>query len=116
MKKHDIGMLPVCEGQKLVGVLTDRDLAIRAVAEGCDPLATKVKTVMTEGFCCCYEDDDVEEAARLMEEKQIRRIGVLDRKNQLIGIASLGDFALRSMNEPLTEKILDRVSEPGHRR
>jgi CBS domain-containing protein len=115
MKKHDIGMLPVCEGQRVVGILTDRDLAIRAVGEGCDPQTTKVSSVMTEGFTYCFDDQEIEEAARTMEEKQIRRIAVLNREKQLVGVASLGDFALRSNHERLPEEILERVSQPGHR-
>jgi CBS domain-containing protein len=113
MKQGDIGMLPVCDGQRLVGAITDRDLAIRAVAEGCDPLKTQVKDVMTPGICYCFEDQDLEEVARLMEEKQIRRIAVLNRDKRLVGIASLGDFALRSKDNQLTEELLERVSQPA---
>lgn len=113
MKQCDIGMLPVCDGERLVGAVTDRDLAVRAVANGHDPLKTKVKDVMTPGICWCFEDQSLEEVARLMEEKQIRRIPVLNREKRLIGIASLGDFALRSKDEQLTEEILECVSQPG---
>ena len=112
MKQRDIGMLPVCDGQRLVGAITDRDLVIRAIAEGCDALKTKVKDVMTPGICYCFEDQDLEEVARLMEGKQIRRIAVLNRDKSLVGIASLGDFALRSKDEHLTEELLECVSQP----
>jgi len=105
MKQSDIGMLPVCDGQRLVGAITDRDLVIRAIGEGCDPLKTKVKDVMTPGISYCFEDQDLEEVARLMEEKQIRRIAVLNRDKRLVGIASLGDFAVRSKDEHLTEEL-----------
>src|SRR4030095_13404630 len=111
MKQCDIGMLPVCDGERLVGAITDRDLAVRAVAGGHDPLKTKVKDVMTAGICWCFEDQSLEEVAKLMEEKQIRRIAVLNRNKRLVGIASLGDFALRYKNEHLTEEILECVSQ-----
>lgn len=112
MKECDIGMLPVCDGERLVGAVTDRDLAIRAVAEGCDPSTTKVKDVMTAGICYGFEDQDLDQAARVMEERQVRRIAVLNRDKRLVGIASLGDFALRSNDEHLTEELLDSVSRP----
>ena|SRR5438128_8700961 len=113
MKQWNVGMLPVCDGERLVGAITDRDLAIRAVAEGRDPLKTKVKDVMTDGICYCFEDQTLEEVAQLMEEKQIRRIAVLNRDKRLVGIASLGDFALRSKDEQLTEELLESVSQPA---
>jgi CBS domain-containing protein len=112
MKKVDIGMLPVCDGQHLVGSLTDRDLTIRAVAEGCDPLLTKVKDVMTPNVYWCYDDQDIEQAAQLMEEKQIRRLPIVNRQKRLVGIVSLGDLALRSNNDRLAEEVLECVSEP----
>src|SRR5687767_3975574 len=99
MKEQDIGMLPVCDGERLVGAITDRDLAIRAIADGCDPLNTRVSEVMTPGICYCFEDQDLEEVAKLMEEKQIRRLPVLNRAKRLIGIVSLGDFAVRSKED-----------------
>lgn len=113
MAKCDIGMLPVCDGDRLVGAITDRDLVIRAVAKGYDPLKTKIREVMTPGICWCFEDQELEEVAQLMEEKQIRRIAVLNRNKRLVGIASLGDFALRSKDEHLTEKLLECVSQPA---
>ena len=113
MKQCDIGMLPVCDGERLVGAITDRDLVVRAVADGYDPLKTKVSDVMTPGICWCFEDQSLEEVARLMEEKQIRRIAVLNRNKRLVGIASLGDFALRSKDEHLTEELLECVSQPA---
>jgi CBS domain-containing protein len=114
MKESDIGMLPVCDGRSLVGSVTDRDLAIRGVAGGCDPLSTKVSEVMTPNVFWCYDDQEIEEAAQLMEEKQIRRLPIVNREKRLVGIVSLGDFALRSQNERLTEEVLECVSEPVH--
>src|SRR6187551_409916 len=77
MKHHDIGMLPVCDGDRLVGSVTDRDLTIRAIAAGCDPFKTKVREVMTGRVRYCYDDSDLEEAARIMEGEQVRRLPVL---------------------------------------
>jgi CBS domain-containing protein len=112
MKQCDIGMLPVCDGEQLVGTITDRDLAIRATADGCNPLRTSVKNVMTPNVFWCYDDQNIEEAAQLMEEKQVRRLPVVDRDKRLVGIISLGDFALRSQDDRLAEEVLEGVSEP----
>jgi len=113
MKQHNIGMLPVCDGQRLVGSITDRDLAVRAIAEGRNPLATKVSDIMTPNVFWCYDDQELEEAAQLMEQKQIRRLPILNREKRLVGIISLGDFALRSQNDRLAEEVLECVSEPA---
>jgi CBS domain-containing protein len=113
MAEHDIGMLPVCDGQRLVGAITDRDLVIRGIAKGYDPLNTKIKDVMTPRICYCYEDDDLEEVARIMEQKQIRRMPILNDAKQLVGIVSLGDFAVRSKRIELTEEVLEWVSQPA---
>ena len=113
MKQHDIGMLPVCDGHRLVGSITDRDLAIRAIAEGRNPLSTKVSDIMTPNVFWCYDDQDLEEAAQIMEEKQIRRLPIVNREKRLVGIVSLGDFALRSQNDRLAEEVLECVSEPA---
>jgi CBS domain-containing protein len=115
MKECDIGMLPVCDGERLVGAITDRDLSIRAVAEGRDPNATKVSDVMTPGISYCFEDQELGDAAKVMEEKQIRRLPVLNRSKRLVGIVSLGDFAVRSEEDRLTEQVLECVSEPALR-
>src|SRR5437867_7238185 len=73
MKELDIGMLPVCDGDRLVGSLTDRDLTIRGIAEGCDALTTKVREVMTPEIFYCFENDEVDRSAEIMEDRQIRR-------------------------------------------
>lgn len=112
MKQCDIGMLPVCDGKRLVGCITDRDLAVRATAEACDPLKTRVKDVMTPNVFWCYDDQNIEDAAQLMEEKQVRRLPIINRDKRLVGIISLGDLALRSQNDQLAEEVLECVSEP----
>ena len=112
MRSMDIGALPVCENDRLVGMLTDRDIAIRAVAEGRDPMQTCVREAMSSGTVFCYEDDDVGEAARLMEEKQIRRLPVFNRQGRAVGIVSLGDLATRIGNDHLSDDVLEQVSQP----
>lgn len=112
MKESNIGALPVCEGERLIGMITDRDLTIRGVAEGRDPKKTKVREVMSGDIACCFEDQELEEAAELMENMQIRRLPVLDTAKKLVGIVSLGDVAVRAKNEGCAGEILGCVSEP----
>jgi len=113
MKALDVGMLPVCEGDRLVGSITDRDITIRAVALGSNPNTTAVREAMTQDVIYCFDDDDIEGAAELMEEKQIRRLPVLTRSKRLVGIISLGDLAVRTQRERLVGEVLERVSEPA---
>ena len=116
MKSRDIGMLPVCDGDRLVGVITDRDITVRGVAQGCDPKTARVQEVMTPEVIYCFDDEDVKEAAKKMEEKQVRRLPVLNREKRLVGIVSLGDLAVRTGKEKLAGEVLERVSKPGHSR
>jgi CBS domain-containing protein len=113
MKQLDIGVLPVCDGERLVGCLTDRDLTIRAIAEGCDPFSTKVREVMTPEIFYCFEDDDLDAAAEIMEDKQIRRLPVISRNKRLVGIITVGDLAVRTRDEHLVEAVMERVCEPA---
>lgn len=113
MKSIDVGPLPVCDGDRLLGMITDRDIIIRATAEGRDPKVTRVKDAMTPGVVYVFEDQDVEEAASLMKERQIRRLVVLDRNKRLVGILSLGDIAADIQDEELSGEVLERVSEPS---
>ncbi len=112
MLECDIGSLPVCDGERLQGMVTDRDITIRAVAEGMDPATTHISEVMSDRVHYCYDDDNVEEAARLMEDNQIRRLPVLNRQKRLVGILSLGDVAVETGNRELAGQVLERVSEP----
>jgi CBS domain-containing protein len=112
MKSWDLGVLPVCQDDKLVGVITDRDIAVRAVAEGKDPDSCCVGDTMTAELIYCYEDEDVEKAAMLMEEKQIRRLPVMNRSRHLVGIVSLGDLAVRQRDGTLSGQVLGQVSQP----
>jgi CBS domain-containing protein len=113
MKLLDIGAIPVRENDRLVGMTTDRDIAVRAVAEGRDPKKMPVREAMSRDIYFCYEDETVESAAKLMEEKQIRRLPVFDRSERAIGMVSLGDLAVRSHDDRLSGKVLERVSKPS---
>ena len=113
MASLDVGSLPVCDNRRLIGVVTDRDIAIRAVAEGRDPKNTKVSEAMTPELIYCFEDEGVQEAVKLMERYQIRRLPILNREKQLVGIVSLGDLAVEIGNERLSGTVLEEVSEPS---
>jgi CBS domain-containing protein len=113
MKLLDIGAVPVRENDRLVGMITDRDIAVRAVAEGRDPKKVPVREAMSRDLCFCYEDQSVESAAKLMEEKQIRRLAVFDRSERAIGMVSLGDLAVRNHDDRLSGEVLERVSKPS---
>src|SRR5262245_6738987 len=91
MTALNVGPLPVCDGDRLVGMLTDRDITVRATAAGRDPKTSRVREVMTEAIVYGFEDEDTNEAARLMEQHGVRRLVILDRDKRLVGIVSLGD-------------------------
>lgn len=112
MRDLDVGGLPVCDGERLLGFLTDRDITVRAIAEGEDPATCKVGDVMSSPIQWCYAEDDVEEAGRRMREKQIRRLAVLDGNKRLVGIVSLGDLAVEAEDEEFAGEVLEGVSEP----
>ncbi|HXE55349.1 MAG TPA: CBS domain-containing protein, partial [Tepidisphaeraceae bacterium] len=107
------GALPVCRNDKLIGLITDRDIAVRAIAEGKNPDACCVSEAMTPGLIYCYEDDDVQKAINLMEEKQIRRLPVMDHNQRLVGVVSLGDLATRQQNDQISGQVLQQVSQPS---
>jgi CBS domain-containing protein len=113
MKALDVGALPVCENDRLVGMLTDRDITVRATAESLPPGLGRVRDVMTPNIIYCYEDQLVTEAVRLMEDNRIRRLPVLNRDKRLVGIVSLGDLAVKTGDEELTGEVLEQVSEPA---
>jgi CBS domain-containing protein len=113
MSHLDIGPLPVCDGERLVGMLTDRDITVRAVAAGRDPRMTPVRDIMTPDVVYGFEDQDVEDAARLMEQYQIRRLPVLTRSKQLVGMVALGDLAVHAGTRAVAAEVLEQISEPG---
>lgn len=114
MKSLNVGVLPVREGTRLIGIVTDRDIVTRGLAEGRDPGSTQVKDIISSEVVYCYEDDSVEDAAKLMEDHQIRRLIVCDRDRTPVGIVSLGDLAVKSGREELYGEALERISEPAH--
>ena len=97
---------------RMIGAISDRDIAIRAVAEGKGP-DTKVRDIMSEGICWAYDDDTVDHAAKLMSEKQVRRLPVVDHDKRLVGIVSLGDFAVESSEIRPAAEALAKISEPS---
>jgi CBS domain-containing protein len=113
MKEMEIGPLPVCDRNHIVGMLTDRDIAVRGVALGRDPRSTKVRDVMTREVIHCYEDEEAEEAERLMQTRQVRRILVVNRDERLVGIVSLGDLAAETRDPHRVGVVLQDVSEPA---
>lgn len=111
MKEIDAGSLPVCDGQTIRGMVTDRDIAIRAVAEG-RSFETPVSEIMTEGVEYLFEDDDAGEAADRMAEAQVRRLPVVDRDKRLVGILALGDIAGR-VRDKTAGQTLEEISQRG---
>jgi len=112
MKIFDIGALPILEDNKIVGMLTDRDIVVRAAAAGLDPKTTVVKDVFTPEVMCCSEEEDIEAAGKIMEDSQVRRLVVLGDDQTVVGMVSLGDLALKTSNNHLTYEVLKRVCEP----
>jgi len=112
MRDGNFGMMPVGENDRMIGTISDRDIVIRAVAEGMD-FSTKVRDVMSKGIAWAYEDETVEEATKIMSERQVRRLPVVNRDKRLVGIVALGDIAVeRSEIEPAAE-ALSEISKPS---
>jgi CBS domain-containing protein len=116
MKDLDVGPMPVCgDDDKIVGMLTDRDITIRATAEGLDPKTTRVQDAMSEDVVWCFDDQDTDDAAKLMQERQVRRLLVMSRDKRLVGIVSLGDLATEGKKKQ-AGAVLQDVSEPSQPR
>ena len=112
MRDGGFGMMPVEEGDRMIGTISDRDIAIRAVAEG-KGAGTKVRDVISEGIAWAYEDESVEQAAMIMSERQVRRLPVVDRDKRLVGIVALGDFAVESSEIRPAAQALSEISKPS---
>lgn len=112
MARIDVGVLPVAEGDRLVGMITDRDIAIRAVAEGRDPARTIVKDVMSPEVRYCFDDEEVADVADNMAEQQVRRLPVVNREKRLVGILSLADLA-REREPRAAGEALQGIARPG---
>lgn len=111
MDELNVGVLPVCDGQRLLGIITDRDITVRATAVGKDPDKVPVREIMTEDVRWCFEDEAVDDVVQMMGDVQIRRIPVVDRNKRLVGIVALGDLATDRAQG--TGEALRRISEPS---
>jgi len=112
MSEEDVGALPVAENDRLVGMITDRDIAIRAVAEGKGPDA-KIRQVMTDQVKYCFEDEDLDQVSKNMANIQMRRLPVMNREKRLVGIVSLADLATAKRAGTQAQQALRGVSQPG---
>lgn len=111
LRDLDVGMLPVGDGIKLKGMLTDRDITVRVIAEGIDPKTVRISDVMTPEVLYAYEDQDVEEAAKMMEDQQVRRLIILNREKDMVGIVALADIATRATDSEVESEALEGVSK-----
>ena len=111
MRSLDVGFLPVCEGGDVVGTLTDRDIAIRHVADGQNPYRVKARDMMTPNVFFCFENQDVEEVARYMQEHEVRRVLIFDHAKQIVGIVSLGDISKAAGEERIAGETLKDIAE-----
>lgn len=111
MRELDIGFLPICEHDKLVGVLTDRDITVRSVAQGRDPRLAPISEIMSQQVFYCYHDEDVERVAAYMKDREVRRLVILNREKRLVGVVSLGDIAKASGEHELAGETLGDIVE-----
>ena len=113
MKRLNVGSLPVCNGRKVLGMITDRDITTRAMAERRDSNSTPVKEIMSAEVYYCYDDQDIREAAEVMSQYQIRRLPIVDRDKNLVGIVSLGDLSVDAGSDKLSGGTLEDISNPS---
>ncbi len=113
MSQYNVGFIPVVENGRNVGIITDRDITLRLTAKGQDASAATVESIMTRDIVTASPHMDVHEAARLMAEKQIRRLPVVDQNNQLCGVVALGDLAVRDIYQDEAGEALSAISEPA---
>ena len=112
MRESDIGFLPVIDGDQLIGVLSDRDIIVRAIAQGANPKTMLGRELATSPAIYCFEDQEIEEAAQLMHDNRIRRLVILNRGDKHVaGVVSLSDLALNA-DDKLTDKVLQSVFAP----
>jgi CBS domain-containing protein len=112
MRLLNVGSLPIIEGERIVGIVTDRDIVVRGLALGFNPRMATVADVMTRNVQTCSVDDDVEEVAQQMRDLQVRRLLVVDENERLLGIVSLGDLAMEMEDQALAGRVLEGISEP----
>jgi len=112
MDELNVGVIPVCDGPKLVGMVTDRDIVVRGVAQEADPKTLKLADVMSTNVRCAKEDDDIDQVLSEMADTQIRRMPVVDAKQQLVGIVTLGDIAAKDVDDDVALSLGD-ISTPA---
>lgn len=112
MSEHDIGSVPVCESNNVIGIITDRDITLRCVAEGKDCTSQVVREIMSSNPAIGTPDMDIQDASRIMSERQIRRLPIVENKN-LVGVVSLGDIAVDPKLNQQAEQALSNISEPS---
>lgn len=113
MSRHNIGFVPVVKDNKVLGVITDRDIVLRTSAKGLDTASTRAETIMSGNVITASQHMDIYEAANLMSEHQIRRLPVVDDKNNLLGVVALGDLAVKDMYQDEAGETLGDISEPA---
>lgn len=111
MRDGDFGFLPIQENDRLIGTVTDRDLAIRGLAEGLNPDKAKAREVMSQKVLYCFEDQSIEEVTRNLGDNQIRRLPVLNRDKRLVGVLSLGDIAQSELSPEQFEAAMSRITQ-----
>jgi CBS domain-containing protein len=116
MDELDVGSIPVCQGDQLVGIVTDRDIVVRGLAQGRLPTNIALNDVMTTDVHCCFEDQSIDEVLDQMSDAQIRRVPVLDHERHLVGMLSLGDLAVKTdgVGAGQALEVISEPSEPGH--
>lgn len=110
MDSSDIGSVPICDGEKILGLVTDRDITIKAIAKGLDPNQVQVRDIMTSPILYAFEDQTVEEASEMMQASQVRRLVVLNREKKLVGVVALGDIATKT-DPMISGEALEEISE-----
>ncbi len=113
MKQFNVGVMPIFKNDMVVGIVTDRDIVVRAIAEGRNPKDTPVMDIMSRNVITCPENTDVKDAAKVMEEHRVRRLIVTDPSGKAVGIVSLGDIATKAQMRDIGSEILEKVSEPS---
>jgi CBS domain-containing protein len=111
MKTMDVGFLPICQNDRLTGTITDRDIVIRAVAEGHDPKKTRAQDIMSKDVFYCFEDESVEDCADYMREKDVKRLLILNRNKRLVGVVSIGDLSKVNGAQEVVGDTLKDISE-----
>jgi CBS domain-containing protein len=116
MDELNVGVVPVCDGERLVGMVTDRDIAVRGVAHGCSATSTRLNEVMTKDPLWCFDDEPLEQAMEKMRDAQVRRLPVVDHDRHLVGILSMGDIATTAGTTDVAETLacISEPAEPNH--